>query len=133
MKQVTANNSAGQTSRCKSCKAESHSLLSVRHTHYSGPVPTRFTGDAAYDAEVNLWVCRQAEAAADEIRSSKFRRGFLKRKPITRTIFDRYGRPICKVKVNDSGIATEHEFDNHQDAVVRPEPVIPDLLALLGK
>ena len=99
----------------------------MRYTRYSGPVPTRFTGDAAYDAEVNLWVCRQSELIADEIKGAKFRRGLLKRKPTTRTIFDRYGRPICKVKVNDSG-SSEHEFDNHQDAVARPSPVKMSLI-----
>ena len=81
-----------------------------------------FTGTEEYNPEVNLWVCRTADALAAETKTSTFRRGLLKRKTVYRTIYDHYGRPVCQVKVDDAG-NSQHEFDNHQDATARPEPI----------
>jgi len=85
-------------------------------------MPTAFTGDFAYDNEVNLWVTSASEEMAREVKGSKFRLGFLQRKNKTRTIYNHFGKPIAQVRCSDLG-HSEHEFDNHQDAVVRPEPV----------
>lgn len=75
-----------------------------------------------WDPEINLWVISQANAMATEKKNARFIRGLLQRRNTTKTIYDRYGRPICKVKCSDFG-NTEHEWENHQDAIARPDAV----------
>ena len=81
-----------------------------------------FSGRMEFDQDVNLWVSRASDQLAQDVRTTPFRRGILKRKAQVRTIYDPYGKPVCQVRLNDVGSA-EHEFDNHQDAVARPLPI----------
>lgn len=80
-----------------------------------------FNGTAS-QTEEGLWVARRAQQIAIEVRSTKARPGLLQRTNRTETVYGPTGRPIAKVKVSDWG-NSEHEFDDHQDAVVRPRPV----------
>ena len=77
-----------------------------------------------YDPEVQMWVARRAQEVGEEVRSSGFRRGLLKRRRKPITVYDQFGRPVAKVRITDTG-STEHEYDNHQDATARPLPIIP--------
>ena len=78
-------------------------------------------GKMKLDPEVGLWVRQTADNIAHEIQFSRFRRGFLRRGR-RKTIYNRAGRPVAEVNVHDSG-NSEHEFDEHRDAVVRPKTI----------
>ncbi len=80
-----------------------------------------FRGQATQD-ENGLWVTRKATEFAHDMRTQKARRGMFKRKDRKRTVYGPTGRPIAVVHVSGFG-NTEHEFDNHQDAVARPHTV----------
>ena len=80
----------------------------------------KFTGRV--DPETNLAIVRTADAHAEEMQNVPFRRGLLQRTNQRRTLYDQYGNPLADLKVHDSG-NTEVEFDEHQDATVRPQPV----------
>lgn len=80
-----------------------------------------FAGTAA-QTEEGLWVARRAQQLADETQATRARPGLLQRRDRHETVYGPTGRPIAKVKVSDWG-NTEHEFDDHQDAVARPRTV----------
>ncbi len=77
-----------------------------------------------FDPEVNLWVARRAQEIGNEVRNTKHRKGMLKRRRKPITIYDQYGNPVAQIKISDTG-STEHEFDNHQDAMARPLAITP--------
>ncbi len=87
-----------------------------------------FKGQATRTAE-GLWVAKEAQRFSNEMRSGKARRGLFTRRDRKRTVYGPTGRPIAVVHVSGFG-NTEHEFDDHQDAVVRPDPVKVDLAEL---
>ena len=76
-----------------------------------------------FDPELKLWVARDADVMANEMRSRNFIKGLLNRRKATKTIYNQYGRPIGQIKMSDSG-NTEHEYDNHQDGTARPLPIV---------
>lgn len=85
-------------------------------------------GKMKQDMNSGLWVRANSDDIAKDIKASKFRKGIWRRGK-KRTIYNAYGRPICEVRVSDFG-NSEHEYDDHQDAVARPDPV--SLSAQLG-
>lgn len=80
-----------------------------------------FKGKAVQD-ETGLWVARQAEIWAQDMKARISRPGMLQRVNEVKTVYDQHGKPICQVKISDFG-NTEHVYDDHQDAVVRPNTV----------
>lgn len=77
-----------------------------------------------YDPEIKMWVAKKADAMAWEMKGRNFVKGLLQMRRSRRTIYNQFGRPVGQIKMSDSG-NTEHEFDNHQDAVARPLAVVP--------
>ncbi len=84
-------------------------------------MPNPFRGKAQQEAN-GLWVARKAAEFAHDMRSQKARPGLFNRRSRKRTVYGPTGRPIAVVHVSGFG-NTEHEYDDHQDAVVRPDPV----------
>jgi hypothetical protein len=78
-------------------------------------------GKLKFDPGLKLWVRQNADELAREIQTTKWRRGLWNRGR-KKTIYNAYGRAVGEVNVHDSG-NSEHEFDDHQDAVVRA-PVV---------
>jgi len=69
-----------------------------------------------------LWVRQQSDLIAAEVKSRRFQRGLLWSRTRKHTIRDNAGNPIGQIRVSDFG-NSEHEYKDHQDAVVRPDPV----------
>ncbi len=90
----------------------------------ASPPPMKDWYGQEYDPEIGMWVAKSADSMALEMKGHSFRRGILKRRNYRKTIYNQHGKPIAQVHVHDSG-NTEHEFDNHQDGVARPDPVHP--------
>ena len=84
-------------------------------------MPKPFRGKAQQQ-EDGLWVARKAAEMARDMKTTKTRPGMVQRSDRRKTVYGPSGRPIAVVKVHGSG-NTEHEYDNHQDAVARPDPV----------
>lgn len=85
----------------------------------SGAITWR--GKMRHDPRTKLWVTRTAEELALEAKTARWRRGMWRRGK-KKTVYGPTGRPIAEVRVSDFG-NTEHEYDDHQDAVARPDPV----------
>jgi hypothetical protein len=62
-----------------------------------------------------------SDALAADIRAKKARHGLIQRRPKERVLLLPDGRKVA-VQVDDFGNA-HHVWDDHQDAVVRPEPL----------
>ncbi len=80
----------------------------------------KFRGQA--NLEDGLWVARKASEFAYDMRTQKARPGLFQRQNRKRTVYGPSGKPIAVVHVSGFG-NTEHEYDDHQDAVARPDPV----------
>lgn len=71
---------------------------------------------------LGLFVRATTDELAREIKAARFQKG-LWRRGRRKTIYSGSGKPICEVTVSDFG-NSEHEYDDHQDAVARPDTVV---------
>jgi len=79
-------------------------------------------GKLKQDPGTGLFVRATADDMAAEVKARRFRKGFLNRSK-SKTIYSSSGRPIVEVRVDEAG-NSEHEYDDRQDAVARPGPVV---------
>jgi hypothetical protein len=87
---------------------------------------TTDTGLMVIDAEKVWEITQTSDALAAEQQATKFRTGLLQRKP-REVMIRNLGGPASNtsmvIKLSDWG-NSEHEFDDHQDAVARPDHLL---------
>lgn len=80
-------------------------------------------GKMKLDPKSKLWVRAESDRMAEELLVTKSRPGLLQRVGgRKKTIYNGAGRPIAEVQVSEAG-NSHHVYDDHQDAVARPEQV----------
>lgn len=72
--------------------------------------------------ESGLLVASESARLAAKQKAERTRTGMLKRRPVEKVLHLPDGRTMV-VRIDDSGTAAEHEFDDHQDAIVRPDTI----------